>query len=297
MNWLTSLRLSRRLTFALLVTLVLGTVTAAHGSAAAHSVHPRRGWVDPPSTPYFQYQLQTGAVGPGGIDVTLCASTRHPSPCSTPRVMDLDLYGPDGRTPNRAAVHALHARGAYAICYVDAGTWESWRPDAGRFPRSLLGRANGWPGERWLDIRRVNLILPLLTARVAACARAGFNGVEFDNVDGFENTTGFALTSAAQLRFNRDLAALAHRYGLAAGLKNDPSQVGALATTFDFAIDEQCEAYQQCGAFAPFIARGHSVFDVEYRALSARVCDPSLKGLVVVTKQLALRARPWGVCA
>ena len=43
--------------------------------------------------------------------------------------------------------------GRKVVCYIDAGTWEDWRPDAAQFTTSLLGRSNGWPGERWLDVR------------------------------------------------------------------------------------------------------------------------------------------------
>ena len=49
-----------------------------------------------------------------------------------------------------AAARALHAAGRHVICYVDAGTWESFRPDAGAFPTSVLGRGNGWPGRAHL---------------------------------------------------------------------------------------------------------------------------------------------------
>ncbi|MFJ5305851.1 hypothetical protein [Streptomyces sp. NPDC088350] len=37
----------------------------------------------------------------------------------------------------------------------DTGAWEGFRPDAGKFPKSALGKGNGWKGERRLDIRLV----------------------------------------------------------------------------------------------------------------------------------------------
>ncbi len=272
----------------LLVLVVASTMTSAPTNAS--------GWTRPPFTPLFQYQLQTGSRGPGGIDSTLCATTRVASPCLTPRVIDIDLYGPDGTTPNVAAVRALHARGVYVICYVDAGTWESWRPDATRYPRALLGRPNGWPGERWLDIRRLSTLLPILDARVRACARAGFNAVEFDNVDGYQNSTGFALSARDQLRFNESLAVMAHRFGLAAGLKNDVDQVSVLDVLFDFGVDEQCVAYHQCGPLRGFLERGRPVYDVEYRGTTASLCSSIPRGLTVIVKSLALTSTPWGVC-
>ena len=47
-------------------------------------------------------------------------------------------------TFNTAAVNAIHANGAKAICYVSAGTFEPWRPDVASYPESIKGRAVGW---------------------------------------------------------------------------------------------------------------------------------------------------------
>ncbi len=268
----------------------IALAASADGPLGATGASPAPG---PPVGALFDYQLQTGASGPGGIDLGLCARV-GPGPCLHPRVWDIDLYGPDGTTPNSAAVRAIHRRGGYAVCYVDAGTWESWRPDAARFPRSLLGRSNGWPGERWLDVRALGPLLAIMASRVGACARAGFDAVDFDNVDGYANRTGFAITPADQLRYDRALAALAHRDHLAAGLKNDRGQVAALASSFDFAVDEQCVAYHECARLAPFVRAHRAVYDVEYRR-SRSTCAP-VAGVRVVVQGIALRATPWRPC-
>jgi hypothetical protein len=57
------------------------------------------------------------------------------------------------RAPPRS--RKLHSLGKHVVCCVDVGTWENHRPDKGEFPKSLLGKPNGWLGERWLDIRRL----------------------------------------------------------------------------------------------------------------------------------------------
>jgi hypothetical protein len=41
----------------------------------------------------------------------------------------------------------------------------------------------GWAGERWLDVRRLDLLGPILERRLDVCQAKGFDGVEFDNVD------------------------------------------------------------------------------------------------------------------
>jgi hypothetical protein len=182
------------------------------------------------------------------------------------------VFDIDGFDNPRSTVAALHAMRKRAICYVDVGTWESWRPDARSFPKSLLGRSNGWAGERWLDIRRVSTLAPLLTARFRMCRRKGFDAVEPDNVDGYTNRTGFALTAAAQVRFNLWVAGEVHKLGMGVALKNDLDQVPRLVAAFDFAVDEQCFAYDECAALRPFVRRGKAVLEVEYSARPSRFC-------------------------
>ena len=278
----------------------IASIAVAVAVAVAVAPAGAAGWRSPPTGGYFQYQLQPSASNDartGGIDTTLCARPIATAACVRPSVFDIDLYGPDGRTPNVGAARAIERLGGYAICYVDAGTWERWRPDAARFARILLGRSNGWPGERWLDIAHPSALLALMARRVARCAAAGFQAVEFDNVDAFTNRTGFDLTAAEQLTYNRALAALAHRDGLAAALKNDYTQVAALEPAFDFAIDEQCVRYDECGLLAPFARAGKAVFDVEYASMGpARCAEVARLGGSLIVKSRALLARPWRPC-
>ena len=105
----------------------------------------------------------------------------------------------DGFDNSAATVAMFHARGQRTICYIDVGTWENGRPDANKFPASLLGKGNGWPGERWLDIRRLSVLEPIMTTRFQMCRRKDFDAVEPDNLDGWQNSTGFGLTAREQL--------------------------------------------------------------------------------------------------
>ena len=248
----------------------------------------------------WQYQLQTGPgtqfAATGGIDVGLCAKPVLGGTCQRARVFSIDLYGPNGTSANVAGVRAIRQSGGRAICYVDAGTWESWRPDAGAFTRSLLGRSNGWPGERWLDIRKMSLILPIMARRVALCERAGFQAVDFDNVDAFTNVTGFPLTANEQIHYDEALATLAHRDHMAVGLKNDSGQSKVLEPWFDFAIDEQCIQDHFCATLAPFVRAGKPVYDVEYVGNPLTTCKAAPAGIDVIMKALSLEATPWRPC-
>jgi hypothetical protein len=239
----------------------------------------------------WQYQLQ------GKLDTKLCVVPANGGSCVRPDVYDVDLYAPDGVTLNTAAVAAIHVAGAHAVCYVDAGTWEDWRPDAGLYPAAVKGAPNGWPGERWLDIRATGVILPVIDARVAKCAAAGFDAVDFDNVDGYQNQTGFPLTAADQLTFNEDLAGVAVAHGLSVGLKNDIGQLGQLQGSFDFAINEQCAQYKECAVYDGWTAAGKAVVELEYHVRPSRACpDADRNGRDAIEKSPALRARPWKPC-
>ncbi len=175
-------------------------------------------------------------------------------------VYDIDLFDNDADI-----ITALHAEGRQVICYLSVGSWEDWRPNADQFPQSVIGAAyEGWPGEYWLDIRQIDLLAPVLRARLDLCRDKGFDGLEPDNIDGYTNDTGFPLTDADQLAFNRWLAAEAHARGLSIGLKNDPDQVADLLPDFDWALTEDCLAEGWCEDLLPFIEAGKPVFAAEY---------------------------------
>ncbi|MBV9416827.1 MAG: endo alpha-1,4 polygalactosaminidase [Solirubrobacterales bacterium] len=200
------------------------------------------------------------------------------------QMFDIDLFD-----NSASVVAALHRRGRHVICYLDAGTIENYRADTGRFPTSVQGKTNGWPGERWLDIRNLSALEPIMRARFSLCKRKGFDGVEADNVDGYANDTGFPLTAADQLTYNRWLARTAHSFGLSIALKNDLDQVPALERYFDFALDEQCFEYTECDKLRPFVAAHKAVFEVEYNLSPDEFCaQANALGFMSMRKTLDL---------
>jgi hypothetical protein len=205
------------------------------------------------------------------------------------QVYDIDLFD-----NSALVVSSLHAQGRHVICYLDAGTWEGWRPDAGEFPASVLGSADpGWTNERWLDIRQLSVLEPIMQARLEMCKQKGFDGVEVDNVDGYANSTGFPLTAADQLAYNKWLASAAHALGLSIALKNDTGQVAQLEPYFDFALNEQCFQYSECNKLAPFVTAGKAVFEVEYNLEPSQFCaQANALGLMAMKKNLSLDV--WG---
>jgi hypothetical protein len=83
----------------------------------------------------------------------------------------VDVYDVDLFDVSADLVSRLHALGRNVICYMSAGSWEDWRPDAKEFPGEALGKDyDGWEGERWLDIRNIDALAPIMRARLDLCA-------------------------------------------------------------------------------------------------------------------------------
>ncbi|MFD7717473.1 endo alpha-1,4 polygalactosaminidase [Streptomyces sp. NPDC059814] len=251
-------------TVLILLAVLAGCTSAPESDGAARPARVR--WQPAPGTDW-QWQLS------GRLDTAV----------------DAPVYDIDGFDRDAAQVAALHRKGRKVICYLSTGAWEEFRPDADDFPAAVLGRSNGWAGERWLDIRRTEVLEPLMETRIAMCAKKGFDAVEPDNMDGYRNRTGFPLTAAHQLRYNRLIARVAHRHGLAVGLKNDLPQIPQLVGDFDFAVNEQCAQYEECEELTPFVKAGKAVFHVEYELPVARFCGESRRlGLSSLLKKYEL---------
>jgi hypothetical protein len=186
---------------------------------------------------------------------------------------DIDPFNTDDIANPANLIDALHKAGRKVICYFSAGSWEQWRDDAGQYPESVKGNAlEGWPDEKWLDIRQLDILGPLIEARLDLAVSKGCDGVEPDNVDAFTNASGFPLTADDQLVFNTWLAQQAHARNLSIGLKNDIGQVRQLIDAFDWALNEQCFEYAECGGLVPFVQAGKAVFGVEYNLELSEFC-------------------------
>ena len=181
-------------------------------------------------------------------------------------------YDIDGFDSSQREVATLHSANKHVICYIDVGTWENWRPDASMFPGSVLGKQNGWPGERWLDIRQLSVLEPLMTARFQMCKRKGFDAIEPDNIDGYGNDTGFDISAQDQLSYDRWVAKEAHSVGLAVFQKNDPEQATQLQPEFDGVLDEQCNEYSECSSFQTYLRAGKPVLNAEYNLPPSQFC-------------------------
>lgn len=170
----------------------------------------------------------------------------------------------DGSVP-ADAVATLHANGAYVVCYLSVGTSEEWRPDVGEFPGSVLGEPlRDWPDERYVDLRALDSLAPIWSARLDECAEKGFDAIDPDNIDAFENESGFPLTADDAVAAVAWLAGEAHARGMAVGQKNASSLTPRLVGIADFAVTEECLEQGWCGEVAAYVAAGKPVLAIEY---------------------------------
>jgi hypothetical protein len=201
-------------------------------------------WYQPPVGITWQWQLS------GPVNTSYDAG-----------LYDVDLFDVD-----IAQISQLQSEARRVICYFSAGSYEQWRPDADQFSDQVLGNAlDGWPGERWLDIRDAT-VRSIMQQRLNMAVEKGCTGVEPDNVDGYSKDTGINLSAEDQLDFNRFLASEAHARNLSIGLKNDLEQIAELVNRFDFAVNEQCFEFDECALLQPFIDAGKAVLNAEYDA-------------------------------
>ncbi len=264
--------LRRRTSGALLLAACLAGVLGAGSVAPAGATG---GWWVPPRALSWFWQLQ----GTVENDKAVAA------------------YDIDGFENGSGEVAALHAQGKHVICYIDAGTAESFRPDYRSFPKSLLGRSNGWPGEKWLDIRRLGVLEPIMAARFQMCRERGFDAVEPDNIEAFSNSSGFPITAQQQLTYNEWISTEVHSLGMAVLQKNDGEQAAQLQPYFDGALTEQCNQYDECADFQAYLAAGKPVLNAEYRLARTRFCaaDQAL-GVVGVRYALSLNGKRYEPC-
>jgi len=206
----------------------------------------------------------------------------------------VDIYDIDGFLTTPAEIQRIHTAWQAstlahpkAVCYLDLA-WEDYRPDAspapaGRFPAATLGKIYyGYPEERWVDFRQLDALKPMLDARIAMCARKGFDAVELDDIDSFDppSTTGFHLTAGDAQNYLAYAFNQVHRDGMTALWKNSPLLASWGVRYTDGAVVEECYTYGGCPSWDAFTTdhtahqpTGKWVGEAEYGA-DHFVCNP-----------------------
>jgi hypothetical protein len=181
--------------------------------------------------------------------------------------------------------------GKYDICYVNGfqtqvAQHRFWR----RHHWSLVLKRDGRPvvdtvwGEWLLDTRtraERRALARIVGSWTARCSKAGFDAVEFDNLDSFTRSHHL-LTRADNKAYAALLVARAHAVGLAAAQKNWASWNGR-AVGFDFAVAEQCGQYRECASYVAHY--GRHVLDVEYHRKAFRRACRHWSGRIAIVRR------------
>ncbi|MFK4728301.1 endo alpha-1,4 polygalactosaminidase [Agromyces mediolanus] len=265
----------------------------------------------------FVLVLAGCAAGAGGDDASSGTGSDEASPGAATVVPDGVALPPPGAAPDYQLGGAYDpaegvgivardrsappAEGRYSICYVNG--FQTQPGELDDWPAELLLQQDGapvfdpdWPDEALLDHstpERRSAIAAIVEPWIVGCAEAGYDAVEFDNLDSYTRSGGaLRLDDAAELA--RLLVSAAHDAGLAAGQKNAAEDAALLRERagFDFAVTEECAAYEECGAYAAVY--GEHVIDIEY---VDELPEPfaELCATPDAPRSMVLRDRPLGV--
>lgn len=253
------------------------------------------------SSPSNITSTNTSANGTNGSfwSPTACTSWQielaHPLTDTTfnASVYDIDMFD-----NNATTITALHNQGRKVICYFSAGSYENWRPDAGSFNNKTdLGKpVDGWAGEWWLNTNSTN-VREIMLSRLDLAAVKGCDGVDPDNVDGYDNDNGLGLTQADAINYVNFLADAAHARNLSIGLKNAGEIIPQVLGKMQYALNEQCVQYGECDTWQPFVEAGKPVFHIEYPDGAPKVAaqkvdsicgNASAKGFETLLKEMDL---------
>ncbi|MEB0260687.1 MULTISPECIES: endo alpha-1,4 polygalactosaminidase [unclassified Mucilaginibacter] len=181
-------------------------------------------------------------------------------------VVDVDAFNTSAET-----VAALQAKGKKVIAYLSVGTLENYRNDASLLPPEVIGKQYPeWPQEKWLDIRQIDKLKPWLNSRFNMIIKKGFDGVEPDNMDGYDNDPGFNIQLADTKKYADYLITLAHSNGLSIGQKNIKELTVDFAAKFDWALTEDAFAQGWQNQLSDYIKLNKPVFAVEYTDLMSQ---------------------------
>jgi hypothetical protein len=195
------------------------------------------------------------------------------------------IYDIDANINPASTVAALHAMGKHVVCYVEVGaagnyysasdegiptTYFAQLKSAGEFG----AKVPGYP-EYYLDIESPTTVSIIEAMIRQQCAAKGFDAVETDIDEEYNDPSGLPLTKADQEQYMTTLAGYMHSLGLGWWIKNPDDTGDSYATDMeplaDAVLTEQCNQYQSCGLLSAYV--GHkAVFDAEYRLKPAKFC-------------------------
>lgn len=188
-----------------------------------------------------------------------------------------DMVILDGDLESAGTIKKLRSQGKFVACYMSAGTLENWRGDAKKFISATDGLAKKYKGfggkETWFDVTSWQSLKGPMGDRISSYANKGCQAVEFDNIDCYLHmcVPGASRSTLVkkQVEYVNWLADKAHSLGMAVGMKNAQELIPKVASKMQFAINEECQAWNECKLYNQFTSKGKLVVGVEYNDNSA----------------------------
>ncbi|MBW2737109.1 MAG: endo alpha-1,4 polygalactosaminidase [Deltaproteobacteria bacterium] len=180
---------------------------------------------------------------------------------------DVTLYDIDGFENDKTVVDTLHAKGIKVACYLDVGTDEHWRPDHDEFPKEVLGGPINlpWNDQTWIDLRRMDLLIPIMLRRLDMCEDKGFDMTQFDDLQVWEEDNGIpGLSLQDSIDYTVILLDDSHNRNMGSAFENNISAVEALEPYSDWYIIEEAARYNEISYAQPYLDAGKAVFAMEY---------------------------------
>ena len=277
----TDVRLVLRLVVGVLIGVAGFGFSSIAGARATPGVQAAPAWWVPPlgGQPWqweLSHPLRLSNAHDMGTDDKLPNGKPAPDPV---------IYDIDGIINPASTVTSLHADKKHVVCYIEVGaagnyysaaaegistTYYAQLQSAGVFGDPVPG----YP-EYYLDIRSsatVSIIESMIDRQSAA---KGFDAVETDIDEEYNDHSGFPLTKADQESYMTTLADYMHGLGLGWWIKNPDDTGDSYATDMyplaDAVLTEQCNQYSSCGLLSAYV--GHkAVFNAEYHLQPSQFC-------------------------
>jgi hypothetical protein len=196
------------------------------------------------------------------------------------------VYDIDGIINPASTVAALHSRRARVVCYIEVGAAGDYYSAAQEgIPVSYYDQlsADGLFGHRvpnypeyYLDIRSPATVSIIESMIDKQCAGKGFDAVETDIDEEYNDGSGFPLTKSTEEAYMTTFADYMHGLGLAWWIKNPDDTGDTYASDMyplaDAVLTEQCNQYDSCGLLSSYV--GHkAVFNAEYHRSTSSFCS------------------------
>lgn len=207
------------------------------------------------------------------------------------------VYDIDGFDNAKSVFTNLKGKGKYTIAYFSAGTWEPGRPDSDSFPSGVKGNVvQGWETERWLDVRAISTLQPIMEARVAVAKGKGAHAIEWDNLDVYDQSSGFSISQAQNKTWLQMLSTITRAAGLSPIFKNTPAFASWALPYFDACIVEEAYRYSEIADYMPWRNANKPVWAVEYTG-TLNCTDANNRGIYLAKFPLDLNGAPTSVCS